>query len=793
MKPLQVHLGGRSPRTLGRCPATGRSQANPPMTASPRPFLARASWALLLLSAAASAQVPSSNSAANSRDDEVVQLSPFEVRSEVNRGYVASESLTGTRVATLIKDLPFSVSVMTSEFFDDFALFELNENVAYVSSFTGLDQGGGFNLRGFNASNQLRDGFFRLGRYGSSNVDRIEVIKGPSASIYGQTSPGGMLNMISKKPKKSATYRMSLNAGDYDTFRATLEATGPTGLLSNTYYISTLGYYNRTYETPMSELTNTEGYIAVQHDFKDRSNLLVQFEYFLREVDAPTSQAPFILDDKNNTVATDDEIVGIAKELGTVQQYGPVSELNRGMVFLTGTYSKSFNQVFSGRVSSNYFRARRWDLYQNQTAANVNRRTLLMQRGTGAPNKGIIFEDGGALQADLLAVWSTGKLQHKTLATLDYNVYYRYDPNWSLAGPQLTYWNSVRTLTVSPDLKTVTSPIQYLTEPWSFSNPHTLGRKNKNRTTVIGTLVRHQTTALDGKLLASIGARFDKVSYNLRDLDATPAQSEFDFTEVTPNAGVNYKLTPQLAAFANYSQGFFPNQQFITASSISPDYESERAQGFDYGLKGSYFEDRLNFTLNAFRIRRQNVIVQELDPTTGVLVNRPEGDHLVQGFEVELNWRVNDDLTIGGSYGYLDSKITDFGTRTMSVGRSPARISPANGGAYVKYEFSRGALKGLSANFGVTYLDATPVSAPDAGDTYSSTGVFLRSTNEWQQKVPAVTVANLGVRYRFKPAASRLSHTVGVNVNNLFDKFYLHPSRQVGDRRSIFINYTVNY
>jgi outer membrane receptor protein involved in Fe transport len=415
-----------------------------------------------------------------------------------------------------------------------------------------------------------------------------------------------------------------------------------------------------------------------------------------------------------------------------------------------------------------------------------------MQRGTGAPNKGIIFEDGGALQADLLAQWNTGSIQHKTLATFDYNVYYRYDPNWAIAGDQLTYWNSIRTVTVSPDLTSVTSPIQYLNDPWTFNNPHVLGRKNKNRTTVVGTLVRHQATALDGKLIASFGARFDQVKYNLRDLRAGQ-QSKFDFTEITPNAGLNYKLTPNLSAFVNYSEGFFPNQQFITASSISPDYESEHAQGYDYGFKGSYFEDRLNFTLNGFRIRRQNVVVQELDTATGVLVNRPEGNHLVQGFEIELNWRVTDDFTVGGSYGYLDSKITDFGTRTESIGRSPARISPGNGGAYVKYEFSRGALKGLSANLGVTYLASTPVSAPDAGDTYSSTGVFLRSTNEWAQKVPSVTVANIGVRYRFKPNGSKLTHTVGVNVNNLLDKFYLQPNRQVGDRRSIFGNYTLNF
>ena len=46
--------------------------------------------------------------------------------------------------------------------------------------------GGGFNLRGFSATSQLRDGFYRLGRYGQSNVDRLEIIRGPNAAIYGR-------------------------------------------------------------------------------------------------------------------------------------------------------------------------------------------------------------------------------------------------------------------------------------------------------------------------------------------------------------------------------------------------------------------------------------------------------------------------------------------------------------------------------------------------------------------------------------------------------------------------------
>src|SRR5687768_6019642 len=145
--------------------------------------------------------------AAPKASEDVIKLSEFSVSAEPDRGYVASETRTGSRVRTPIIDLPYTVNVLTSEFFEDFAIFELADNLVHVGSFTGLDIGGGFNLRGFSATSQLRDGFYRLGRYGSSNVDRTEIIKGSNAAIYGRTSPGGMINMISKQQIGRASCR----------------------------------------------------------------------------------------------------------------------------------------------------------------------------------------------------------------------------------------------------------------------------------------------------------------------------------------------------------------------------------------------------------------------------------------------------------------------------------------------------------------------------------------------------------------------------------------------------------
>ena len=81
--------------------------------------------------------------------------------------------MTGSRVNEKIANLPYSIVNLTTEFFKDFSIDVLDENMTYIGGLTGINIGGGFNLRGFSSTSQLRDGFYRLGRYGLSNIDRV--------------------------------------------------------------------------------------------------------------------------------------------------------------------------------------------------------------------------------------------------------------------------------------------------------------------------------------------------------------------------------------------------------------------------------------------------------------------------------------------------------------------------------------------------------------------------------------------------------------------------------------------
>src|SRR4051794_24597536 len=96
--------------------------------------------AALLLSLVVTARSQTTPAApASTGSEDTIRLSEFNVTDKGNRGYVASETMTGTRVATQIKDLPYTVNVLTSEFFEDFAMFQLDDSLTQIGGLTGLD------------------------------------------------------------------------------------------------------------------------------------------------------------------------------------------------------------------------------------------------------------------------------------------------------------------------------------------------------------------------------------------------------------------------------------------------------------------------------------------------------------------------------------------------------------------------------------------------------------------------------------------------------------------------------
>jgi iron complex outermembrane receptor protein len=792
---------------------------------------------------------PPAAPAAPSQD--VVRLSEFNVSSKTV-GYSASETMTGSRVNTPIVDLPYSIVNLTDEFFKDYGITILDENMTYIGGLTGINIGGSFNLRGFSSTSQLRDGFYRLGRYGLSNISRVEIIRGPNAAIYGRSSPGGMINFVSLQPSKETQQNLTLLDGSYKQQQGALNLTGSLDKEGKTYYVAEFDQTSRDYTGQYDAIHNNEDFVAIEHDFDDSSHLKVSAEYFLQIQHAPQQAAQVVSVARTATPDNTATSTALGLDLGlaSVNPYGPNSELNRGSITYTGTYDKAFNDVWSIRTGVYNFRARRWDYNQNTGWGSItiplNGGPVTSSRGS-LPSRGEIMEDGGGFQQDLLAHYFlfNHTVENNTLFTVDFNDYYRWDPTWEYSvnsDPDITAWSAPRTVTLVPT--SFNGTVQYMpaaTVPyvphWFTYSKLTLlsatptatsgavngGTLTRRRTDSIGGNLRQQMFFFDQRLIAYAGLRNDTVLFSQRDYTVPFASVGFanDAPANTagasvvrryehqnkPNMGFNYAVTKDknLHVYGSYSTAYFVDQTSRPAVIAASTYAPFTAKGYDYGLKGSYFNQRLNFTLGGYYDKEFNVLVNdtiEQPPGSGNFVDVAEqdGDQLVRGFEADLNWAVTDNFWIGGSGAEVNALYTNLGSEFPEVkGRSVQNISPENGSIYSKYNLSLGKFGAIQFNPLVTYVSSTPAFAGNQGDTTTinkatGTSVLTAHTDQWKIRYPSFILWNLDVTYTLPRISPYWDQTISLYFNNIFNKVYLKiPTGSLGDGREIMIAYTVGH
>ena len=193
--------------------------------------------------------------AADPSAEETVVLSPFKVTTTQDKGYRATNTTSGTRLDTAIKDLPMPIEVITEQFIRDTGANDLRESLRYSAGIQlqtqndwGVPSGyasvvpGRINnpegstatadqsrvkIRGFLTDSTLRDGFRRQNSTDSVNLARVEVIRGPSALLYGVGNFGGVVNYQVKTPQAKPATEVGFELGSYGFKRATFDYTTP--------------------------------------------------------------------------------------------------------------------------------------------------------------------------------------------------------------------------------------------------------------------------------------------------------------------------------------------------------------------------------------------------------------------------------------------------------------------------------------------------------------------------------------------------------------------------------------
>jgi outer membrane receptor protein involved in Fe transport len=269
-------------------------------------------YAGLMIGAAAltwplSASAQQATAAPVEKKDETVVLSPFTVTTDKDNGYGATNSISGSRVNTPIKDLPIPIQVITSDFISDIGATNLRDSLAYVSGISIQSQNdldntagtygtaygpGGVNnpegvtsningvqmkIRGFVTKNVLRDGFYRGSPSDSINIERIEVVQGPNALLYGTGNFGGVVNYLTKKPQWRAGSAASVAYGTNDFKRATIDTTAP---ISDTLAYRVVGAWEDT-DTEVDHQGKKHYYFSPSLSWKPwkKTELFAQYEY----------------------------------------------------------------------------------------------------------------------------------------------------------------------------------------------------------------------------------------------------------------------------------------------------------------------------------------------------------------------------------------------------------------------------------------------------------------------------------------------------------------------------------
>jgi iron complex outermembrane receptor protein len=715
--------------------------------------------------------------------DDVTNLPVFTVTTENASSYQATESASGTRVVQRIINLPYSVQVLTSEFINDFQLYDIDEQVPFVSNFTGGDKnqggGGGTLGRGFIVP-YFRNGFYRRQAPDSNSIDRVEIVKGPMSAIYGRTSPGGVINYISKKPKTHPEAGVSYSVGSYDYSRAEAYATGPLGDRFS-YRIDAARYdlrrptdfwYNRTLNLSGSFTYKLSDATSLNFEVEHTNRVMNDFQNFTRYVDAAGVTRGLVWDlaDKN-----------LAQRLTRFNQAGANRRTDRGNDSYYLTFEHRFSPQFTMRAIGGYSK-RSFERIGPTIPGNWNEVATTSfprnWRGTRTMNEQTIDDWQIGAQVDFTYLFNTPGMQHRTLLTFDGFEDDTKQKTWTLTGTAL---NNALTaiLPAGTPLTAWTQPnpfnLQLLASlPDPVFNPATYVEQDSGTFNLYrsyaGSLLSHTISMLDQRLFLIGAVRADFANFKRQQPLSTVAnlkEATTDLNKNTFSVGADYHLRKDLlVGYVSYGSTFDPSPQ--VDRNTGDILGNKQAKGVEGGLKGILLGQRLSYNVSFFSTQQRNEATANPANPTGSDLTLPAliggGESRTRGMGIDVSGNLTENLSLLGAIGWMDSRIIANVAAPSLVGQ---RLTGGQGGPIrsastaLRYGFTRGALAGL--RFGLTY-QYYPESirfygTKNAAGVVTATDIYMPGKSEWGAMVSYSH--RLGKKVRINYA---------LNVSNIFNQ-----------------------
>lgn len=636
-------------------------------------------------------------------------------------GYVARNATTATKSSTPIIETPQSISVITREEMEAQGVQNVSEAVRYTAGATSEIYGSDprtdwIKLRGFTAPDfldglALPRGTYAWGKTDPYMLDSIEVVRGPSSGLYGQTPPGGLINMTSKRPTMEPVREIQLQAGHPERWQGALDLGGPIGDGERfAYRFVALGRAGET---------------QVDHVNDDRVMVAPSFTWNLSRDTSLTLLAHYMRSK--------------SKSLQFLPAYGtlfgnPNGTISRG-TFLGNTdwddythEQKAVGYAFSHRFNPDVtFR-------QNLRLAEVDY-DLQVVRGFGfaagslrnVNTRPVAIHDrvrGIALDNQLEYKVQTGPVAHTLLAGIDYQ------------DQTADYTFGTGTLRAIDIYNPVNTPIGSINTTTS----------TKQSVRQLGFYLQEQ--ARIGRLTLLATGRHDSLrgtsTNRLNNVD-----TQLDDSAMTGRVGAIYNFDSGFAPYVSYSSSFQPNVGVdYTGGALKPTTGKQFEAGVKYQPRSW---QRSLVTLAVYDLRQNDIVAYN----AALLGNQQTGKVRVKGVELEGRANLFGGLDALASVTYTHSEV-EQSVNARAIGKALPQTPKMAASTWLNYRFSDPTLLGLSMGVGVRYI----------GSTYANDINSL--------KVPSVTLVDAALRYELGKLHPTLKTTsLALNIANLFDREYV--------------------
>ncbi|PAA32365.1 TonB-dependent siderophore receptor [Pseudomonas fragi] len=648
-------------------------------------------------------------------------------------GFVATRSATATKTDTPILEIPQTINVVTADQVEVQGAHDLTQALRYTP---GLSTNGytdrntiadEITSRGFAPTLLYLDGAYlpSAGSLGGTpqidpyTLERIEVLKGPSSVLYGQNQPGGMINMVAKRPSTEARHQIKVGTGSFDRYNLAFDTTGPLD-------------EGKTLSYRLIGVGNTG---SEQIDYTEDSRMLL----------APSlTWAP---DDRNELtvyaqVQRDDALADYQSlpAVGSLYRNSQGNKIDRD--FFSGDskwndykrdqyvlgyqFSHAFNEVMTYRQSLSYIdvndRYKGFYLNRFVTAPDGATDTHASRTKLDWRQQNSSYTFDNHLQSD----FTTGPVQHTLLVGLDYRDFTRKFQGYNLSGSEVI------------DLY---NPTNYRT-----TGVPTLTTKWDNRVKQTGFYVQDQIKL--NNFILTIGGRQDWAKVDNNDLLANSHEIQSD-SKFTGRVGLTYVTSFGLAPYISYTESFLPSVGTAAPARGGKAFVPMTGKQYEVGVKYQPDESTL-LSASVFEITQQNVLTGDLQYQEYQI---QEGEVRSRGIELEGKSSFSN-IDLIASLSYLDVFYTK--SNYGNEGNRSEAQAPWAASVWADYHFTGQALAGVTLGGGARY---TGKNFGDSDNTF---------------KTPSFVVYDATLSYdlaaldaSFKGVSTRL------NVQNLFDREYV--------------------